>query len=534
MQVHLVDGTYELFRYYFALPSHVTANGEEVGATRGAVGTVLQILEQGATHVGVATDHVIESFRNDLWPTYKSSAGVARELLAQFTLFEEALEAAGVVVFAMVEFEADDALAAAAHRAAADERVEQVIICTPDKDLGQCVVGDRIVQLDRRKQVVFDEEAVTAKFGVPPASIPDYLALVGDAADGFPGITGFGAKSAAAVLARWGHIEAIPAQSTEWDAPVRNAGRLALNLRENLDQALLFRRIATVELDAPTFEKVDELAWSGPTPAFVALCERLEAPGLLERAVKLAKPSPLRPADLWHTRLPPSRGRPRIALSRRGRGRGRGRSRRAATCTASSTWSSRTTQEMRMADVEIISMLMPWARQRLEDLGGHAGVRLHARADDAHPGDGVVGRDVAGAQLADAGPGHGHGLLGLVAGHRERDVGVALERRVLHDHVDVDVLVGQRPEQPAGDARPVGHAGQRHLGLVGVVGDGGDDRLLHGGLLGGVGVEDERARLPREGGAHVQRDAVVAGVLDRPHRRLGAAAWRSSRAARRS
>jgi 5'-3' exonuclease len=288
MQVHLVDGTYELFRYFFALPSHVTAAGEEVGATRGAVGTVLQILEQGATHVGVATDHIIESFRNDLWSGYKSSAGIPPELLSQFTLFEEALAAAGVPVFAMVEFEADDALGAAAHRAAADDRVDQVIICTPDKDLGQCVVGDRIVQLDRRKQVVFDEAGVTGKFGVPPASIPDYLALVGDSADGFPGLAGFGAKSTATLLARWGHLEAIPALSADWDVSIRNAGKLARTLQDELDLALLFRRIATIELDAPTFDDVDELAWSGPTPALVDVAERLEAPGLLERAVKLA------------------------------------------------------------------------------------------------------------------------------------------------------------------------------------------------------------------------------------------------------
>jgi 5'-3' exonuclease len=289
MLVHLVDGTYELFRYFFALPSHVTAAGEEVGATRGAVGTVLQILEQGATHVGVATDHIIESFRNDLWPGYKSSAGMPPELLGQFTLFEEALAAAGVTVFAMVEYEADDALGAAAHRAAADERVDQVIICTPDKDLGQCVVGDRIVQLDRRKRVVFDEAGVTGKFGVPPASIPDYLALVGDSADGFPGLPGFGAKSAALVLARWGHLEAVPPLGADWDVPVRNAGRLAKTLQDELDLALLFRRIATVELDAPTVDDVDELAWAGPTPALAEMADRLEAPALVERAVKLAR-----------------------------------------------------------------------------------------------------------------------------------------------------------------------------------------------------------------------------------------------------
>jgi 5'-3' exonuclease len=289
MDVHLVDGTYELFRYHFALPSHVTAGGEEVGATRGAVGTVLQILEQGATHVAVATDHVIESFRNNLWPTYKSSAGVPRELLSQFPLFEDVLRAAGVTVFAMVEVEADDALGAAAARAAADERVGQVLICTPDKDLGQCVDGDRIVQLDRRKQVVLDEAGVTEKFGVGPESIPDYLALVGDTADGFPGLPGFGAKSAAAVLARWRHLEDIPPLGGDWEVPIRNAGRLARTLQDEFETALLFRRIATVERDTETFEDVDDLRWTGPTPELVGLCERIDAPGILERAVKLAK-----------------------------------------------------------------------------------------------------------------------------------------------------------------------------------------------------------------------------------------------------
>jgi len=290
MQVHLVDGTYELFRYHFApKSSHLNGDGKEVGATRGAVGTVLQILEGGATHVGVATDHVIESFRNDLWPGYKSSAGMPRELLSQFTLFEDVLAAAGVPVFAMVEYEADDALGAAAARAAADDRVDQVVICTPDKDLGQCVTGDRVVQLNRRTGEVFDEAGVSAKFGVPPASIPDYLALVGDSADGFPGLPGFGAKSAAAVLARWGHLEEVPAQGADWQVDVRNTGKLALTLRENLELALLFRRIATVELDAPTFAAVDDLEWPGPTGELVALADRLDAPGLVTRAVKLAE-----------------------------------------------------------------------------------------------------------------------------------------------------------------------------------------------------------------------------------------------------
>lgn len=288
MKVHLVDGTYELFRYHFGSPSHVTASGQEVAATRGVVGTVLQLLEGGATHVGVATDHVIESFRNDLWPGYKSSAGMPPELLSQFNLVEEALEAAGVTVFPMVEFEADDALGAAAVVAAADERVEQVIICTPDKDLGQCVVGDRIVQLDRRKDQVFDAAGVYEKFGVRPESIPDYLALVGDTADGFPGLPGWGAKSAAAVLDRYGHLEDIPASPGKWDITIRSGAKLAKILQDDLELAVLFRRIATVETEAPTITSVDELEWTGPTDALAEVAERIDAPGLLVRARKLA------------------------------------------------------------------------------------------------------------------------------------------------------------------------------------------------------------------------------------------------------
>ena len=288
MKVHLVDGTYELFRYHFALPSHVTVEGREVAATRGAVGTVLQILEEGGTHVGVATDHVIESFRNDMWPGYKTSEGMPPDLVQQIPLLEEALVALGVTVFPMVEFEADDAMGAAAVIAAADERVEQVLICTPDKDLGQCVRGDRIVQLDRRKGVVLDADGVTEKFGVPPESIPDYLGLVGDTADGFPGLPGWGAKSAAAVLARYGHLEAIPALAGDWDVTVRGGAKLAVVLQDQFDLALLFRRIATIELDAPTIESVDELAWSGPDTDFAAVCERIDAPGLVVRAERLA------------------------------------------------------------------------------------------------------------------------------------------------------------------------------------------------------------------------------------------------------
>ena len=288
MLVHLVDGTYELFRYHFALPSHVTTSGREVAATRGVLGTVLQLLEEGATHVGVATDHVIESFRNDLWPGYKTGEGTPPDLLGQFPLIEEGLVAMGVAVFPMVEFEADDAMASAAVIAAADDRVDQVIICTPDKDLGQCVVGQRVVQLDRRKGIVYDESGVTEKFGVGPASIPDYLGLVGDSADGFPGLAGWGAKSAAAVLARYHHLEHIPPEAIDWDVDVRGAAKLALTLRDHIELAYLFRRIATVEPDAPTMESVDELEWAGPTPALARLCEEIDAAGVLHRAERLA------------------------------------------------------------------------------------------------------------------------------------------------------------------------------------------------------------------------------------------------------
>ena len=288
MHVHVVDGTYEIFRYHFALPSHVTDAGREVAATRGVVGSMLGLLDDGATHVGIATDHVIESFRNDLWAGYKTSEGMPPELLGQFDLLEEALAAAGFTVFPMVEFEADDAMAAAAAVADADPRVDKVWICTPDKDLGQCVIDDRVVQLDRRKGVEIDAAGVEERFGVPPSSIPDYLALVGDSADGFPGLPGWGAKSAAAVLARYLRLEDIPAASADWDVSVRGAGKLAVTLQDQFDLALLFRRIATVERDAPTVTDVEELRWVGPSPEFRALAELLEAPNLAARAERLA------------------------------------------------------------------------------------------------------------------------------------------------------------------------------------------------------------------------------------------------------
>ncbi|MCB0994367.1 MAG: flap endonuclease [Acidimicrobiales bacterium] len=289
MRVHLVDGTYELFRHFFALPSHVTSAGEEVAAVRGVVGSLVGLLEDGATHVGVATDHVIESFRNDLYPGYKTGEGIDPTLRAQFPLLEDALRSAGFCVWPMVEFEADDALASAALRAAADQRVEQVMICTPDKDLAQCVTDDgRIVQYDRRKRLLIDRDAVVEKFGVPPESIPDYLALVGDSADGFPGLAGWGAKSTAAVLARYGHLEDIPAAPGKWDVPVRGVSKLAARLREELADAVLFRTLATLDADAPTIESVDEVEWRGPRPDFLEMAQRLEAPGLAERTAKLA------------------------------------------------------------------------------------------------------------------------------------------------------------------------------------------------------------------------------------------------------
>lgn len=288
MNVYLIDGTYELFRHYFALPSRLNERGQEVAATRGVVSSMLALLREGATHVAVATDHVVESFRNDMWPDYKDGSGVEPDLLSQFGLLEDALRALGLRVWAMVEYEADDALAAGAAVAAADERVERVFICTPDKDLAQCVVGDRVVQFDRRTRRVIDADGVVAKFGVPPASIPDYLALVGDDADGFPGLPGWGAKSSARVLARYGRIEEIPARAIDWDVQVRGATRLAATLSQQRDLAMLFRRLATLIVDAPVGAAVDELRWTGPTVDFPAICAQLEAPDLLERASALA------------------------------------------------------------------------------------------------------------------------------------------------------------------------------------------------------------------------------------------------------
>jgi 5'-3' exonuclease len=287
VDVHHVDGTYELFRHIYAVPSKITASGQEVGATRGVLGSMLHLLGDGATHVGVATDHVIESFRNDLWPGYKDGSGVDPQLRSQFTLLEDAARAMGLHVWAMVEDEADDALASAAVLAATDERVDRALICTPDKDLGQ-VVGGKIVQLDRRKQELRDADGVREKFGVPPESIPDYLALVGDSADGFPGLQGWGAKGAAKVLARWGHIEAIPDDVTEWDVNIPSVRSMAARLAAEKDKALLFKVLATLRTDCAV-GTVDDWEWHGPTADFEATVERLEAPDLLKRATALAK-----------------------------------------------------------------------------------------------------------------------------------------------------------------------------------------------------------------------------------------------------
>jgi 5'-3' exonuclease len=282
LQVHLVDGTYELFRYHYS-----PANKDpKRGATRGVVGSCLLLLEQGATHVAVATDHVIESFRNDLWAGYKDGAGVEPDLLAQFPLMEDALRSAGFTVWPMVEQEADDALAAGARVAAEDDRVERVVICTPDKDLGQCV-GGKVWQWDRRQDKWFDAAGVRERLGVAPELIPDLLALVGDSADGFPGLSGWGAKSAAAVLDRWGHLEDIPLDPLTWDAGVRSAAKLSATLREQLDLALLFRRIATLETDAEV-GTVDDWRWTGPAAGFADMAGALGDDRLLERALKLA------------------------------------------------------------------------------------------------------------------------------------------------------------------------------------------------------------------------------------------------------
>ncbi len=293
MEVHLVDGTYELFRQYFGQPPRHGADGEEIGAVRGVLLSLLGMMAEGATHIGVATDHVVESFRNDLWPGYKTGEGIEPELKAQFPVLEAALEAFGVVVWPMVELEADDALASAAAVAAEDPTVDRVIICTPDKDLAQCVIGRRVVQLDRRKGVVSDEDGVWEKFGVAPGSIPDWLALVGDSADGFPGLAGWGKRSASTVLAHYGTFDAVPDRLSEWDPTVRSelrgAAKLAARLAEEREQAELFRDLATLRRDPTLLTEVSALRWDGPTEGFAEVCQQLRDPSLVDRALAVAR-----------------------------------------------------------------------------------------------------------------------------------------------------------------------------------------------------------------------------------------------------
>jgi len=288
IHVHLVDGTYELYRHYFAVPSRRDDDGIEIGAMRGVLNSMMMLLRDGATHVGVATDHVIESFRNDLYDGYKKGEGVEPDLLVQFHPLEEALREMGLVVWAMAEFEADDAMASAVSRVLGDKRTGRIHICSPDKDLAQCVSARRVVMLDRRKDKLMDEEGVRAKFGVSPWSIPDYLAVVGDSADGYPGVPGWGAKSAATLLARYRFLEDIPRDPDKWDVKVRGAARLAASLSENWEQALLFRELSTLRTEALPPFPLDDLEWTGPRGGFDELCERLGALRLAKQAHELA------------------------------------------------------------------------------------------------------------------------------------------------------------------------------------------------------------------------------------------------------
>jgi 5'-3' exonuclease len=292
MKVHLVDGTYELFRQYFGQPPRAASDGAEIGAVRGVVLSILRMIEEGATHIGVATDHTITSFRNDLWPGYKDGSEVTPLLVGQFEPLEVALAALGIVVWPMVDLEADDALASAARTAEASPQVDQVIICTPDKDLSQCVIGERVVQLDRRSGVVRDEAGVWERFGVGPSAIPEWLALVGDSADGFPGLEGWGPRTAATVLAHYGTFDEVPDDASEWAtdvrAKVRGADRLAATLSRDRDRARLFRTLATLRGDVVLFAEIDELRWTGPTADLARVCEYLRDPSIAARAARLA------------------------------------------------------------------------------------------------------------------------------------------------------------------------------------------------------------------------------------------------------
>jgi 5'-3' exonuclease len=288
VDIYLVDGTYELFRHFYAMPPQANDKGEEVAATRGVLNSIAGMLESGFTHIGVATDHVIESFRNNLWPGYKTGEGVDPRLLSQFPLLEDALRAMGVVVWPMVELEADDALAGAAASLSKLAKVGRIYICTPDKDLAQCVRNDRVVQLDRRARSVRNEEGVVEKFGVPPSSIPDYLALVGDDADGYPGLEGWGEKSTATVLGAYKHLEAIPRNAETWKAQPRSADKLASTLHANFKLALLFRDLATLRTGEPVIQSPKELKWRQPSRSFPAICKRLDDSKLADRVAKLA------------------------------------------------------------------------------------------------------------------------------------------------------------------------------------------------------------------------------------------------------
>lgn len=289
MDVYLVDGTYELFRHFYAVPPQTNSAGEEIAATRGVLASIVSMLESGITHLGVATDHVIESFRNGLWPGYKTSEGVDPRLIAQFPLLEEALQSMGVILWPMVELEADDALAGAAAQLAAFKIVRRVYICSPDKDLAQCVRKTRIVMLDRRRNKIIDEKGVVEKFGVPPGSIPDYLALVGDTADGYPGLEGWGEKSAGMVLAEYRHLEKIPHSVSSWKVEPRSADKLSSTLRENMNLALLFRDLATLRTQEPIIKSPEELFWRGPSKAFANLSQRLDATQLVDRVAQLKR-----------------------------------------------------------------------------------------------------------------------------------------------------------------------------------------------------------------------------------------------------
>ncbi len=288
MRIHLIDGTYELFRHFFGAPSHINSKGQEVGAVRAVASSMLSMVNQGATHIGIATDHVITSFRNKLYDGYKDGSDLDPVILSQFNLLEEVFDSLGFMIVPMIDFEADDGLGAAARKAALNPDVEQVIICTPDKDLGQCLTQDeKIIQYDRRKELRITYETVIEKFGVTPESIPDYLGLVGDTADGFPGIKGWGAKSSATLLSHYHHIENIPNDHMEWAMQVRSSQKLSESLNTDYELALLFKLIATIDYEAPTFETVSELKWNGPKDNYENILKSIDGDRILQRLDKM-------------------------------------------------------------------------------------------------------------------------------------------------------------------------------------------------------------------------------------------------------